>query len=170
MKRIILIFVLGIMSLGCAQDVFHSEELIPYSLEFFNDAKVRGVPLYAGFNDISVIFGHPQRGNGHCLIKNHFFYKTREVVIDYESWSQADNLTQKYFIYHELAHCAMGLLHNDDIHEEKGIPASIMNYVLPSRQELGDNEEYYLNELFFGSRINYHRSISSDFKIENVEE
>lgn len=103
--------------------------------------------------DIPINFGDPKNSShdGVCLI---YGDDTREVLIRKSWWDQADQISKKIMIFHELGHCRLDRRHNEETIDVNGkiYKLSIMHPVIPDPYDYGMHETGYLKELYTSSK------------------
>ena len=136
---------LAVLCISCVDDSpnFIDPELQPYVDQFFEEAEIRDLDISADDFSFSVNFGEKTH-LGVCSLASN------EVLINSFHWSNFTELEREYLMFHELGHCILDRLH-DDQSLPNGECKSIMNSAGECRENL-DNyniwRTYYMDELF----------------------
>lgn len=143
----ILSFLVGTI-LSCKKQ---KSQLIPaeiddYVISFFQDARDNGLDIYLEDYDLSIEFTILEDATGTCTLPSNV------IGIDSLAWKQITEFGKKQLIYHELGHCILGRIHDNDQQFENGECKSMMrdntmtdcntNFISDSWRA------YYIQELF----------------------
>lgn len=103
--------------------------------------------------NIPLNFGTPSNSShdGVCLI---YSDGTKEIIIRKSWWDNANQMSRKVMVFHELGHCRLGRKHNDETYMVKNTTykASIMNPVIPNSYDYGMYRDGYIKELYTRSQ------------------
>lgn len=72
----------------------------------------------------------------------------KEIIIKDSFWNLVGEETRKSIIHHELGHCALGRVHNNDLDETTGRPLSLMHSNIVGGQLYESYFSEYMEELF----------------------
>ncbi|GAA5219448.1 putative metallopeptidase [Membranihabitans marinus] len=156
MKNLTNITVLAIfISLtGCYEDdiiadslVESPDEIQSYFKAFEEEALQRGLNydvdsknIYGEFADL------PDNTVGQCSYSPD---QPRKITLDQNYWNRASELEKEYLVFHELGHCYLEKLHNDN-KNEFGACVSIMNSGTSDCRNIYNsrNRSEFIDELF----------------------
>lgn len=125
----------------------------PYVSQFENQAKVETGDKNFKVGDVPVNFGDTtdESFDGACL---KYADGTKEVMIKKSWWDNANSVSRRIMVFHELGHCRLGRTHDDSTVEVDGqeFKTSIMHPVIPDSATFQMNEDGYLTELYTQSK------------------
>lgn len=133
------------MLYGCGHSI--PAEFQPYVNSFVQDSVNQDHPVT--INHLDIQFGQitNEQIEGQC---NTGFLETPTILIQEDYWNTATEDEKTILMYHELGHCVLGRVHDNnltgdifDIH-----PISIMNWQTVSWQNFEEYKGKYLQELF----------------------
>ena len=139
-----------LLGFACEEEeqIFVSQELIPYFESFSTEAAERGkqfdweaARIEGYINDI------PERDvAGKCEFNS---IDPDKIFIDFNFWRNANHLEKEFVVFHELGHCFLEREHLDS-KNENGTCASMMQSGLTDCRNNYNNatRTEYLNELF----------------------
>ena len=148
MSRLIpyLIFYVALL-VGCAGGFLVTPYVEPDFKEYVNRFNV-DYKKYAGKTidkEITVVYGHLDPPTaGYCSVRTQMagynWVTTYKIVIDRDFWLDSPDCQKEILMYHELGHCALGRMHEEE--------PSVMEPYLITCGVYNDNKEFYLKELF----------------------
>jgi hypothetical protein len=85
----------------------------------------------------------------------------KEIIIDKQWWDRVSPTSRESLIFHELGHCALNRVHNDEEIEKNGktVRASIMNPGVVSAADYNTYMPGYLHELYTSDQTMLYDSI-----------
>jgi hypothetical protein len=124
-------------------------EFFSYVATFENHAKIElGNPAFTVV-DIPINFGDTENSEyvGVC-----FSYSNgdKEIIIDKQWWDRVSITSRESLIFHELGHCAINRVHNDEeiVKSGKTVRASIMHPGVVSSTDYNAYKTGYIHELY----------------------
>jgi hypothetical protein len=150
-----LLFVLSltfvVIAISCSEeDILETDaELIPYFEIFAEEAAIRGIVVDYEAERIEGLIQDIEESQvlGQCF-RN--VERPRKVVIDRETWEEANEAKRQFLIFHELGHCFLERGHLDARDEDNNC-VSIMHsttQLCPDFELTDENREFFLDELF----------------------
>lgn len=158
-----LLLLLSVYLSGCGRSLVISQYIHPDFRDYTNDYLYYAKLFKAEpqMDSLSVEYGDlPHEVSGVCRLAKQtgkringerYTIYIRMVLINSNSWNRFGEYTKMWVIFHELAHCTLGLGHNDDMlwDVDKEVPKSMLNsYTFLDESFLSENLIYYLKELF----------------------
>ncbi len=151
MKNIVFILSIFTLSIGCNNDIegpYIDEDLVPYVDEFIEEAAARGLIIDKDSLDLQIFLTNIPNANiqGQCVREPG---EINLIQIDKNFFRAIDDLRKEFLVFHELGHCVLNRLHEDDS-DTNGNCISIMHsggascndtYSLETRSD-------FLDELF----------------------
>jgi len=124
-------------------------EIQPYFDLFAEEAALRGIDVDYEAERIEGLLQEITATDvlGQCFRNVN---RPRKVVIDLDTWNEADDATKQFLIFHELGHCFLDRGHRDTVDGDNNC-VSIMHsttQICPDFLLTDDNREFYLDELF----------------------
>jgi len=128
-------------------------KIVPYVNEYMDLAKIMGIKFK---NKVSIGFKDINRGViiGECVYGINF----REINIDRNYWDHATPISKNTLIFHELAHCYCGRIHDYGLGKEyenewegrleDGCKTSIMSPKILPDDCMVSHYKYYVVEAF----------------------
>lgn len=134
-----------ILTVACAPLKGFDKETDPefyiYVDEFVKDGGLTGYSVPINFGETK-----PQ-DLGVCKMKTYNGNTYRKITINKDRWKYLSLDRRKFLIYHELAHCALGRRHHDEMRRD-GCPKSIMHHYSITQYCIDKHERSYMDELF----------------------
>ena len=122
---------------------------LSYITTFENNGKIEFNDPTFKVTNVPVNFGDTENPEfvGVC-----FTYSNgdKEIIIDKQWWDRVSPTSRESLIFHELGHCALNRVHNDEEIEKNGktVRASIMNPGVVSSMDYNSYKPGYLHELY----------------------
>ncbi|HRX29937.1 MAG TPA: hypothetical protein P5235_11160 [Saprospiraceae bacterium] len=138
-----------ILSACSKEDELHVDSYMkPYIDRFEKEAKLRGVDVSGRIANLEAyIFDIPD--NGVAGLCRHNTDSPNRIEIDIVYWNKSNDLEKEYVVFHELGHCVLDRVHNDE-KDAQGNCVTIMQSgttnCIPNYTE--ETRESYLDELF----------------------
>jgi len=149
-KYTLYISLILVLLCSCADDdqAVVSSQLQPYFDLFQEEGRKRGVDVDYNVIQIEGRIANllDSNVNGWCSFNDE---KPHEIIIDEEYWAEATDFDKEFILMHELGHCYLSRLHDDNV-DGTGNCLSIMHSstescIFPYDDETRDG---YLDELF----------------------
>lgn len=146
MKKLSIVF-LFVLS-ACGVTPYYDPELLPYLEKFKVEMNIKA-------DYVSLYFGELKSPTiGRCSFG---VFPNTYITIDRDFWDSTTADGKEQLMYHELGHCVLYLMHDDELVNYQGyqIPSSIMNsYFFGEAWFYTDLKDQYKEALKTDSRIN----------------
>ena len=126
MKKLLFVFVLLFLINGCGTPNFRSPSVDPYVAKFEKETCIKTDGVNYVLSDVI-----PDDSGGSSIA--YCLRGTKTIIfVKMSYWNNAPDVKKEAMVMHELGHCSLGILNdNDEINEETGEPVSVMhNYIV----------------------------------------
>ena len=187
MKKLIihvgLIVLALVLVVGCTSDdskINIDPSFQKYVDRFVEAALEREIVIDFSDTGLEVQFDDlPEESAGECSELGSFSSGSHRIRISTDFWQEADELAKEVLIFHELGHCELGRIHDNQIFSTMDWKSIMRGFPLPQKDPAvnftGIRKSYYLDELFntavnFPAWLNYIPSeMVSESQLEIVD-
>lgn len=136
---------LALVATGCGTKTYHVDPQIqPYIDRFVKTSNEVGAPVVV--DNLVASIGTTAKTDyaGQCVIGN----GTPTMTLNSIYWPTFDDALREELVFHELGHCVLNRLHNNDV-DARGIPVSIMYGQMQVEGIYSDHRADWFVEMFW---------------------